>query len=104
MNIVVALLFVALGIMIKYGKMYYLIAGYNTLPPEEQKKYDIDGIATVFRNGMFFMALMLLIGYGVSHYLENPKIQVYGLFIAIAIGLPYILVMSNSKKFKKGTK
>ena len=97
----VALFFIVLGILIKYGKMYYLIAGYNTLPPEEQKKYDIEGIATVFRNGMFGMAILMLIGYVVSLYKDDPKIQVYSLFIAIVIGLPYILVRTNSKKFRK---
>lgn len=33
----VAILFIVLGILIKYGKMYWLIAGYNTMPKEEKK-------------------------------------------------------------------
>ena len=46
--IITAIFFVILGALIKYGKMYFLIAGYNTLPAEEKKKYDIQGIANVF--------------------------------------------------------
>ena len=40
----VAILFIVLGILIKYGKMYFLIAGYNTMPKEEKEKYNIEGI------------------------------------------------------------
>ena len=46
--IVTAIIFIVLGILIKYGKMYFLIAGYNTMPREEKEKYNIAGIATLF--------------------------------------------------------
>lgn len=46
----IAILFIILGILIKYGKMYFLIAGYNTASKEEKEKVDVKGIATVFRN------------------------------------------------------
>jgi hypothetical protein len=49
----IAILFILIGILIKYAKMYFLIAGYNTMSKEEKSKYDVDGIATVFRNTMF---------------------------------------------------
>ncbi len=51
--IIVSIIFIALGIAIKYGKLYFLIAGYNTMPKEKQDNYDIAGIASVFRNAMF---------------------------------------------------
>jgi hypothetical protein len=38
MNVTVAVIFIILGILIKYGKLYVLIAGYNTMSKEEQKK------------------------------------------------------------------
>ncbi|WP_435413450.1 DUF3784 domain-containing protein [Psychroserpens mesophilus] len=100
MLILVAILFIALGTAIKYGKMYFLIAGYNTMSEKEQKKYDIEGIATVFRNAMFGMALIMIIGYLISKWLENPKIEAFVLFGAIMIGLPYLLIVSNSGKYK----
>ncbi len=96
----IAILFIVLGILIKYGKMHFLIAGYNTMPKVKKEKYDIEGIASVFRNAMFGMALVLIIGYFVSEEMENPKIETYSLYIAIAIGLPYLLILSNSDKFK----
>lgn len=100
MLITVSIIFIALGIAIKYGKMYFLIAGYNTMPEKEQKKYNIDGIASVFRNAMFGMSLIMILGYFISKWIENPKIQMYALLGAILIGLPYLLIVSNSDTYK----
>ena len=73
----IAILFIALGILIKYRKMYFLIAGYNTMSKEEKEKYDIDGIARVFRNVMFGMGFLIIIGFLVAKWLENPEIENY---------------------------
>ena len=99
-SLVISLIFIGLGVAIKYGKMYVLIAGYNTMPKEKQEQYDIEGIATVFRNAMFGMSFIIMISYLIAIWLENPKIEIYGIFIAVCIGLPYLLVVSNSGKYK----
>ena len=96
----IAIFFIILGIIIKYGKMYFLLAGYNTLPKEEKAKYDIEGIATVFRNTMFGMAIILIIGLILTHWLNNPDIENFATYGALIIGIPYLLIKSNSKKFK----
>jgi len=96
----IAILFIILGIVVKYGKMFSLIAGYNTLPEKEKAKYDIEGIASVFRNGMFGMAFILIIGIIWAKWLNNPDIEILATYIAIIIGLPYLVIVSNSKKFK----
>jgi hypothetical protein len=98
--IVSAIIFFVLGILIKYGKMYWLIAGYNTMPKEEKEKYDIEGIATMFRNVMFGMALIIIVGYFIANLTENHNIQDYAFWASMAIGIPYLLIQSNSKKFK----
>ena len=94
----VALLFIVLGVLIKYGKMYFLIAGYNTMSKEEKEKYDIEGIATVFRNAMFGMAVIIIIGYLLANWLNNPIIEKYLFYGAVFIGIGYLLIASNSKK------
>lgn len=98
--IVTAIIFIILGILIKYEKMYWLIAGYNTMPKEEKEKYDIEGIATVFRNVMFGMALIIISGYSIAQLTENSNIQNYAFWASMAIGIPYLLIKSNSKEFK----
>lgn len=96
----IAILFIILGILIKYGKMYFLIAGYNTLPAKKKAEYDINGIATVFRNTMFGMALIVIGGYLAADWFENPDLENIALFGSLLIGIPYLLIRSNSDKFK----
>lgn len=94
------ILFIVLGALIKYGKMYFLIAGYNTMSKEKKANYNIEGIATLFRNAMFGMAAIMLIGLGLSYGLDKPKLEEYFFFGALIIGIPYVLIVSNSDKFK----
>ena len=96
-----AILFIILGIVIKYGKMYFLIAGYNTMSPEEKKKYDIEGIANLFKNTFWAMALLILLGALISYLTQIPKIEFFCFWAAMAVGVPYLLILSNSKKYKK---
>ena len=97
---IVAILFFVLGAIVKYGKLYFLIAGYNTMAKSERDNYDIDGIATVFKNGMWGMALIISLFEFLAAYFNLKKLPFIGLFVAIAIGLPYILLKSNSDQFK----
>jgi undecaprenyl pyrophosphate phosphatase UppP len=97
----VAIFFIVLGILIKYGKMYWLIAGYNTMPKEEKEKYNIEGIANLFRNVMFGMALIIISGYLIAKLTENPNIQNYAFWISMIVGIPYLLIASNSNKYKE---
>ena len=75
--LITAILFIVFGILIKYGKMYFLIAGYNTMSKEEKEKYDIEGIATVFKNVMFGMAFIIILGDFVGDLTENDNLVNY---------------------------
>ena len=98
--ILAAIIFIILGILIKYGKMYWLIAGYNTMSKEEKEKYNIEGIASLFRDVMFGMATIIFVGYFITKLTENPNIQNYAFWTSMIIGIPYLLIKSNSKKYK----
>lgn len=84
--------------------MYFIIAGYNTMPKAEKAKHNIEGIATLFKNTMFGMALIIIIGYFVAKWLENTQIEIISMFLAILIGIPYLLINSNSDKSKINNK
>ena len=98
--VIVAIIYVALGILIKYGKMYFLIAGYNTMSKEEQAKYDIEGLATLFRNVMFAMAFILILGYFATRWFQIPNGEWLALLISAVVGIPYLLIKSNSDQYK----
>ena len=99
--IATAIIFIVLGILIKYGKFYNLIAGYNTMSKEEKAKYNIEKIATLFRNVMFFMAFLITIGYIFSNMFDSEKLGVYTIIISTLIGIQFLLIKSNSKAYKK---
>lgn len=99
--LITAILFIAFGILIKYGKMYFLIAGYNTMSKEEKEKYDIEGIATVFKNIMFGMAFIIILGDLVGELTENDNLVHYAFCTAMTTGIHYLLFKSNSKRYKK---
>lgn len=68
---------------------------------DEKDKYDIEGIASIFRNGMWAMAFIIIATYGLAIYVNNPSISNIGFFAAIIMGIFYILSQSNSGRFKK---
>ena len=99
--LITAILFIAFGILIKYGKMYFLIAGYNTMSKEEKEKYDIEGVATVFKNVMFGMAFIIILGDFIGDLTENDNLVNYAFWTAMATGISYLLLKSNTKRYKK---
>lgn len=94
-----ALIFIIIGVLVKYGKMYSLIAGYNTMSVEKKAAYDIVGIATLLKNVFFGMALLIILGYIISKLLKNQMVENISFFGALLIGIPYLLVKSNSDKY-----
>lgn len=101
MSIVTAIIFIVLGCLIKYAKLYNLIAGYNAMSKEEKQKYDIQGIGNLFWVVMLFMAAIMILGYLLSLIFNNQNMEIVCFFIALIVGIPYLLIQSNSKKYKK---
>lgn len=99
-HIFIGLFLILLGVLIKHAKWYFLIAGYNTMPKEQKESYDIEGIATLFRNVMFYMGGVLIIGSILSKLLNVVSIHNTSFFIAIIPGMIYLLAKSNSDKYK----
>lgn len=97
----IAIFFIVLGFLIKYGKMYFLIAGYNTLPKKEKEKFHIDKIATVFRNVMLGIGIITIVGHYIARWVQNPNIEDYAFWSSLAIGMPYLIIESNSEKYRK---
>ena len=102
--IAIAILFVILGILIKHGKMYSLIAGYNTMSSKKKARYNVEGIATEFRNTLFGMAFIIFLGYLAAVWFHNTDLKEIGLYCSILIGIPYLLIRSNSDKYKTDKK
>jgi len=50
---------------------------------------------------MFGMALIIIFGSFIAKFTENPNIQNYTFWTSMILGIPYLLIKSNSKKYKR---
>ena len=96
--IFVAILFLVIGALVKHAKMYFLIAGYNTMSPEKQASINIAGIATLLRNVLWFMAVILIFGWVAEMILEKD-IESFVITCTVVPGMIYLLIKSNSGKY-----
>jgi len=72
-GILVFVTMVAIGAAVKYGKQYWLIAGYNTMPEEKKKNVDIAGLANFMGNCAFVLGAFFLAG-SVASSLRYPNL------------------------------
>jgi len=61
-GILVFVISLAVGAAVKYGKQYWLIAGYNTMPKDKQQNVDIAGLASFMGNCAFILGSFFLAG------------------------------------------
>lgn len=81
----IVLLLVVLGIILSLGKGGFLIAGYNTMPPEEKAKYDEKALCRFMGKLMFFIAFCCaLIFFGAAKNLSWLS-EVGGFLTLIAV-------------------
>jgi len=84
-----ALIFVVLGILIKYFKWYFLIAGYNTMPREKKQKVDIKGLGRFMGNFCFLLGGIMFTASFLS-YLDYPlaaQLTILSLMVIIPVML-----------------
>ncbi len=95
-----ALLFVVLGVLIKYGKFYHLIVGYSYMPQNQIERYDFNRIATVYRNVMFGMAAMVIIGWGLAIVTGMSQMGYNVFVLSLLVGIPFLIIETFSKKYR----
>ncbi len=94
-NIITAIFLILLGIVIKHGKMYNLIAGYNTMSPEEKKNVDIVGFSTLMRNSFVIMGVLIIVGHFFLEYLELLNLIPFVILFVVGIGIPVFLFLGR---------
>lgn len=71
-GIIIFIVLVSCGAVVKYGKQHWLIAGYNTMPPEKKENVDITGLANFMANSFLGIGAFALAGSLVaSHWCPN---------------------------------
>ena len=98
--IIICVLFIALAFILTENNAKYLLAGYNTMSPEERKKVDIKGLIAYFKRFFIFLGVSLMIvGLTAGYYLsEKNTALIFSFYIIIAC---IYLVISSQKFYKK---
>lgn len=97
----VGAIFIILGAVIHFAKAYDLIAGVNTMSKEEKEKMDLEGIGKLFWHVMLTMGILFILLDASSKVLSEPNISYYGMWVIMIPGLAYLIIQSNSDKYKK---
>ncbi len=90
-SIAIAILFIFLGIAIKYLKWSWLIAGYNTAKAEYKKNIDADGLTLFMGNMLLLIAAAWIVN--IPLYLLNIEIVgFFGIYGTIVLLIVIILL------------
>ncbi len=87
------IIILVLGVMIKYLKMHWLIAGYNTSPAEDRRAMSEKGIGGFIGNGLFVLAAVLALG-NLGKYLGYPMAQLVSWMLFIVV-IGYIMIKAQ---------
>lgn len=98
--IILGLIFIVLSTGIKYGKMYYLIAGYNTMSKAEKAKVDIQGVASLMMKVFGAIGIALIIASILIDYYNAHEIEGYVIAPIVISGTLWLVIRSNSKKYR----
>ena len=95
LNLIVGLFMIGIGFLVKSSPD--LIAGYNTMPKEEKKNIDIEGLSTFMRNGLITIGLSIIIGYYIFKWIGFTMIANSMILIVTLVGVTILLI--NAQKF-----
>ncbi|NGX82955.1 DUF3784 domain-containing protein [Aequorivita sp. KMM 9714] len=99
--IIIGVFLIVLGIVVKHFKLYFLIAGYNTMTKAEKEEVNIEKVASLLRFVFGIIGLAFIILGMVVSKLENPEIANYVFFTVIIGTVVFFIVKSNSSAYKK---
>lgn len=85
-----------------------LIAGYNTMPEDQKKNVDIEGLSTYLRNGFIVIGLIVIIGYYLFNWIGISFLANSVMLIATLIGVTVMVLKAqqfdhNREKKAKST-
>ena len=98
--LVLAALFVVLGIMFASGKGAGLVAGYNTASPEEKEKIDEKKLLKIMAVMMFALAACFLISAS-SVIFHNRMLLWLGQVLFVVVLITGLVYMNTGNRIRK---
>jgi hypothetical protein len=99
-TLIIGIVFIIIGLLIKYGKMYFLIAGLNTMNHKQRAEYNIEKIGTLFRNVLGFMGIFMIIGNFLTSHFGNYLFDLFFILVPVITGCIILIYKSNSDEYK----
>lgn len=93
-------LFIVMGIFLINGKGSFLVAGYNTMSPEEKETYDTVALCKFMGKMMFALSFSMLF-WVFSEAYEINWLFIVGLVLFIAIVVIMLVYINTGNRFKK---
>ncbi|MDY0198541.1 MAG: DUF3784 domain-containing protein [Tenuifilaceae bacterium] len=97
---IIGIVLIIAGLLIKYGKMYFLIAGLNTMNHKQIAEYNLERIGNLYRNVLCIIGIFMIIGNLLSKHFENYLFDLFFTLVPVIIGCIILLSKSNSDKYK----
>ena len=95
-----ALFLALLGCLIKYGKVAWLIAGYNTSSKEEKEKYDVEALCRGVGHFMFVLGGTLLIAAAGGYFNAEWAIHTGWILFTVAT-IAFVIYANTGNRYKK---
>jgi hypothetical protein len=90
------------GLIIRFLKVSWLIAGFNTASKEEKAKYDEEKLTGFVGDMMIISSAILIIGGLLAIFISKPFVVMsisWALFMIIIVG--GVIYMNTGNRFKK---
>lgn len=97
--ILFATLLIIIALMLNRGKGQWLIAGFNTMPPEKRKEYDMTAVNKFVSRILMIMALCLL-AFDYGWYKESIPLIVLAWVVFVFVTV-FALMYARGNRFKK---
>lgn len=96
----IILLFIIIGTYLMQGKGAFLIAGYNTMPPEEKDQYDVIALCRFMGKMMYAFSLCLVLFLlGDLYRVDWPFYM--GTVLMVGLTVFMLIYMNTGQRFKK---
>ena len=97
--LIISIFFIVLAFVLTENNAKYLLAGYNTMSPEDRKKVDVKGLIAYFKRFFIFLGVSLMIvGLVTAYYLSEKNTT---LIISFYIVIACFIWLSVVKNFIK---
>jgi len=93
-------LFILFGIILSTGRGAFLIAGYNSLSPEEKAKYDIKKLTNFMGKLMFALASsMVFLIFAILY--ETEWLLFLTILLFVGIVMAGVIYLNTGERFRK---